>query len=147
MDDCPDQVRALLHCWEAATLSANVFSSYEGGLDTHRYFKNMRDKHVAHSVNPFEEAPVAVLLSADDAKPRSVQDVTVFSLRHISPKADGFNTLGRLAEIGHRHVAEQGRTLQDKISAWAKSQPIEAFPVSNLETTVPGPADARTPRK
>jgi hypothetical protein len=130
-----------------ATLSADVFSSYEGGVDTHEYFKSMRDKHVAHSVNPFEEAHVAVVLSADDGKPRSAEGVSVFSRRHISPKADGFNTLGRLAEVAHRHVAEQGKNLQDKISAWAKTQPIDVFSVSNLQTTAPGPAEARTPRK
>ena len=37
-------------------LSEEILSRLEGApIDVHRFYKHLRDKHIAHSVNPFEE--------------------------------------------------------------------------------------------
>jgi hypothetical protein len=46
-------------------LDLSVFDDSDGARDTHQYFKDMRDKHVVHSVNPFEDASVGVVLRGD----------------------------------------------------------------------------------
>lgn len=44
-------------------------------LQTHNYFKNLRDKFVAHSVNPFEETYVTATASEQDGIKYPIQSV------------------------------------------------------------------------
>ncbi|MDQ3740123.1 MAG: hypothetical protein M3389_04180, partial [Actinomycetota bacterium] len=44
----------------------------KGAREYHQHLKDMRDKHIAHSVNPFEQAKIGVILSADE---KSVEGV------------------------------------------------------------------------
>jgi hypothetical protein len=45
-----------------AGLQPEIFASLEGEpIATHDYYKNTRDKHVAHPVNAFEEVRVGVM--------------------------------------------------------------------------------------
>lgn len=47
-------IRGVTSGKRATRLSTNIFSKIEGAEAAHNYFKNLRDKHIAHSVNPFE---------------------------------------------------------------------------------------------
>jgi hypothetical protein len=46
-------------------LTDDVFQTLKGGTEFHQHYKKMRDKHIAHSVNPFEQVRVGVALSND----------------------------------------------------------------------------------
>src|SRR5712691_10749508 len=46
-------------------------------LDDHRWFKALRDKYVAHSVNAFEENMVVAYLAPEELGTREVQSISV----------------------------------------------------------------------
>lgn len=127
-------------------LEPSVFAEFEGGVTTHQYFKNMRDKHVAHSVNPFGDVHVAALLPPASSEPQLVQGITVFSHKLLSTDQNGVKTLERLASVAHSYVVSQAKTVQEAVLVWAKAQPIESFAVGRIGMTAPGPEQAGIPR-
>jgi hypothetical protein len=46
-------------------LTESIYSELPGEpIATHRYYKDTRDKHIAHSVNTFEDTVIGVILSS-----------------------------------------------------------------------------------
>jgi hypothetical protein len=125
----------------------DIFSGLDGDpIGAHKYFKNLRDKHVAHSVNPFERVRVGVLLSAPSVQPQIVEGVAVLSRSLISTSREGAETLWRLATAAEMRIADQAKELQGRIVEWAKQQPIEDFLIGSLEIGTPGEEDAASAR-
>lgn len=55
----------------------------------HKLYLNMRDKHIAHSVNPFEQMQVGLILSPKDSHEKKVVGVATLSMRHIVSDVEG----------------------------------------------------------
>ena len=127
-------------------LDASVFEDINGARDTHQYFKNMRDKHVAHSVNPFEGVGVRVLLSGEPGQ-CLVEGIVVFQHRLVSSDEEGARTLERLASIAQRDVRLRCKTMKDDLLTWAKTQPPGTFTPDQLGMVAPGPEQAGEARK
>lgn len=126
-------------------LDATVFEGVDGALDTHQYFKNMRDKHVAHSVNPFEGVGVRILLSGE-LEECVAEGIAVLQHRLVCTDREGVRTLERLACLAQRNVRDRCHALKDDLFACAKGQPPGTFRPDQLSMVAPGPDQAGEPR-
>lgn len=130
-------------------LSENIFEKLEGDpIGCHRYYKNLRDKHIAHSVNPFEQVVAGLVLSEPDNPKQEVQGVATLSQKLICSDIEGVVTLLRLASIAQKQVSEQAREYEAKVLEVGKSLPIDTlYSNARIRTITPGPEDARKARK
>lgn len=126
-------------------LEVSVFDGLSGAKETHQYYKDMRDKHVAHSVNPFEGVTVRVLLEGEPAKHKAT-GIVVFQHRLVCTDQNGVQTLKRLASVAQKTVRLRCKAMQDELLDWAKEQPPGAFEPGEISMTAPGPEQAGRPR-
>lgn len=73
-------------------------SAPDGEQATHEYLVDLRNKHVAHSVNEFEHNYLEVRVSYVERKPVSVADVSVRTSRFIPLSDDDLPRIRRLVE-------------------------------------------------
>lgn len=130
-------------------LSENIFKGLAGDpIGCHKYYKNLRDKHIAHSVNPFEQVVVGIVLSEPDNPKREVEGVATLSLKLAHSDIDGVVTLLRLASTAQEEVAKQTKKYELKVLEVGKALPIEdLYSKASIRTVVPGPEDAGKARK
>lgn len=129
-------------------LTIELFNGLKGDpVGTHNYYIEMRNKHLAHSVNPFEQVKIALIL-ADPKLERKINGTVSFSQWHISAKRDGVETLKNLCLVLRQKLSEKGRNLHQKVlEEAAKINIDELYSKAELKTVVPGPKDTSKPRK
>ena len=128
-------------------LDSDVFvNAPDGAPKAHKFFRDMRDKHVAHSVNPFEEACVGLVFSGRDAQPQNAVAVSFVSRKLVHQDAAGIKPLLSLASFVHKVVEAQARDLGHSICTWAQTQPAGTFQADRIRLVTPGPEDASKPR-
>jgi hypothetical protein len=129
-------------------LSEKLFESIEGGVECHELFMNLRNKHVAHSVNPFEQVVVGLVLSPPSSPERKVEGVSILSQKLLHLESEGIQNLRRLALIAMKEVERQGKECQEKTLEVGRRLPIDAlYAKAGPRTVTPGPEDASKPRK
>ncbi|HEX7278114.1 MAG TPA: hypothetical protein VF255_00695, partial [Solirubrobacterales bacterium] len=129
-------------------LSEEVFKDIEGGVEVHRYYKQLRDKHVAHSVNPFEQVKVGVVLAAEVVGERKLEGVVATYTSLLSHSQEGVEQLFQLARIAREKTVEETESLKEAVRAKAGEMDLDelyekAEPVRHY---APGPEDASRPR-
>jgi hypothetical protein len=146
-DDKPDQV-VLRAYWSAATiaymrcfgsgkrrtLKANLFATVTGGAETHEHIKNTRDKHVAHSVNAFEEAQVGFIVGA--APTTSVEGVAHMMMFRICDDKPGVQNLQLLARTALTFVRPRLQTLANLLLEVGQKMPrskVDELPYLRLQ--------------
>lgn len=129
-----------------STVEVSVFDGLDGAADTHQHFKNMRDKHVAHSVNPFEGVKVGVVLGGEPGA-FCAEGIAVLERRLICTDRAGVQTLRRLASVAQKSLRLRCQTLRDTVLEWAKSQPPGTLQPGSLGLTTPGPEQAGDARE
>ena len=122
-------------------LDPSVFDGLAGASETHQYFKNMRDKHVAHSVNPFEGVGVRVVLGGKLGN-HTAEGIVVFQHRLVCTDRAGVRTLQRLTSAAQRNVRLRCKAMRDELLDWAKAQPPSTFQPDQLGMVAPGPEQA-----
>jgi hypothetical protein len=135
-----------------AALTPDVFEGISGPEHSaevvHQHFKDMRDKHIAHSVNPFEQVTVALMLSPESSTERKVEGVGTLMMQHLSPTVEGVESLLELAKIARRHVAARVKDAQAATLAKGEEADVEAlYEKAGLKLHVPGPEQAGRPRQ
>lgn len=133
----------------ATRLSTEVFSKLDGAEAVHNYFKDIRDKHIAHSVNPFEQVKVGLRLTPKTSNKKEVISVGVLSLDRISECNENLVTLKRLISVAKEDLLQKISRYQKQILDRAKQEDIAGlYEKSVLEIVVPGGLeDARSVRK
>jgi hypothetical protein len=127
--DQPDS--ASLHAWWTAALVTYVrcFSSGKrGGLSysdvqslgenavaIHETIKGMRDKNIAHSVNPFEQVRVGLVLSPQLRQRTAVEGVAVLASRLLTLDVQWVDALSTLVRGLKKGVAERCETTKPLI--------------------------------
>ncbi|MDO8724357.1 MAG: hypothetical protein Q7J31_19310 [Syntrophales bacterium] len=102
-----------------------LFNNLKGDpIGAHQFYKNMRDKHVAHSVNPYEQMHVGLVLSPPDSEKQEVVGVSILHGTYLCPQIDGVKQLGTLAEVALNHVRNIGKEYQDLVMEKGKKLPI-----------------------
>jgi hypothetical protein len=118
-------------------LDTSVFDGQpEGTLRWHKYFKDTRDKHVAHSVNPFEFGGYGVRLSGRGGPDVEVADEGGFVYAYRGGEAiSTIEVLNRLAKLVNHHAMkrrnEAGQRALDRATAMSKEQ-LNALAVLQL---------------
>jgi len=132
-------------------LSEDIFKNdkLEGDpLGCHRYFKNLRDKHIAHSVNPFEQIVVDLQLSNPKNKKHEVLGVAVLSQKLICTTLEGAETFLRLTLIAREEIRKQAKEYENKTLEVGKKLPIDAlYSKGRSRIVTPGPEDTEKARK
>jgi|GEM_PF-1223006 len=133
----------------ATRLSTEVFPKLDGAEAVHNYFKDIRDKHIAHSVNPFEQVKVGLRLTPKTSNKKEVISVGVLSLDRISECNENLVTLKRLISVAKEDLLQKISRYQKQILDRAKQEDIAGlYEKSVLEIVVPGGLeDARSVRK
>ena len=132
-------------------LSESIFEGIQGAeqsaVEVHRHFKAMRDKNIAHSVNPFEQVEVGVVLTPPDAPVRKIDGVATLAMRHISSTPEGVESLQELARIARRKTGQECQRLQQASLEVAGTLDLdELYETVTIRTTAPAPEEVSQPR-
>ncbi len=129
-------------------LSEADVEAVEGdALKVHNYFREMRDKHIAHSVNPFEEIKVGALLGNDDDGNFGVVGVGYIAMSHVSGTPEGVNNLRLLSTQLAKRVSELGEDATTEVLAEAQTLDIEELRARKpMRVTASGPERASEAR-
>lgn len=132
-------------------LSEAIFEGIQGreqpGVEVHQHYKALRDKHIAHSVNPFEQVEVGAVLSPPAARDRKVEGIATLSMRLISTDAEGVESLQELARIAQQKTALECQLLQRSTQAVAETLNVdELYETATMRTIAPAPEEAAQTR-
>jgi hypothetical protein len=131
-------------------LGEDIFDGKENAVKMHRYFKNMRDKHIAHSVNPFEQTKVGLILSPKNGEERKVEAVCVLSFSNTIDGEDGVNNLLILASMIRKKLQQMFSDQKAEVLVIGQNLPInELYEMADkypYAIRAPGIDDANKPR-
>lgn len=129
-------------------LSESIFDKLRGEpRKVHKMYIDLRNKHIAHSVNPFEQMEVSLILSPKNSHERKIVGVATMSMRHISPDVKGVHQLGLLSKVLLEKVCELAKQYEKKTLEKGKSIPIDdLYDRARPRMVAPGPELADEPR-
>jgi hypothetical protein len=117
-------------------------------IGAHNYYKNQRDKLIAHSVNPFEQSLIGIVLSPPEAEARQVKGIADLYVRMIVSDLHGVKELAALAHEFRYQIElmiEQGK---QKLLAEVKDIPLATlYQLEPFEIKPPAPDMAAKGRK
>jgi hypothetical protein len=135
---------AYARCWATGVrtgISTDVFEELEGDpYGLHEYLKNLRDKHIAHSVNPFEDVAIGLALSPEDQADRTVIGVASLLQKLISFDRAGIDGFGSLATVARGAIAAKCSEQKDVVEAEGRATDIAVvLTLPELKLVTPGP--------
>lgn len=112
-------------------------------IEFHRLLKNMRDKHIAHSVNPFEAVEIGAVLSPEDSAEPRVEGIATLYARHLAGDRVAVQQLRALVSGLAELVAERAKSQTELALAAAQHLDVQGlYDRQRLRVTAPGPDDA-----
>lgn len=129
-------------------LSESIFDGLPGAPHrVHKTYIDLRDKHIAHSVNPFEQMAVGLILSPESSQDREISGVATMSMRHICSSVDGVHQLGLLSKVLLQKVVQMAEEYERKTLEKGKSIPLDAlYRLPRLSMVAPGSELTDKPR-
>jgi hypothetical protein len=129
-------------------LTPDLFDHFEGEpRKVHQYYLDLRNKHVAHSVNPYEQIVVGAVLSPPDSTIRNVEGIATLVGTNVSESVESVEQFRTLARTALKHMSNTGKALSDKVLEEAKALPIDAlYKRATPRVTVP-PSSAVSARR
>ncbi len=111
----------------------------EGAKDAYRFFKNYRNKHIAHKANPFDQIKAGIFLSEQESGRKEVIGIGNLAMLDAS-----FSDLEMVDSLG-RFLDVLKNKIQDEIDLWsgqmfkvAKDDDIERlYKLTALRVAVP----------
>lgn len=117
-------------------------------FEIHRHFVNLRNKHIAHSVNPFEQIEVGLVLSEPNKEDRHIESVVTFGLRLISMNKPAVQGLLTLAATLLDEIKRQATELKNEVYEEAKKIPVdELYKYPPLRIKAPHAGDTNKVRE
>ncbi|MBF6335206.1 hypothetical protein IU450_04835 [Nocardia abscessus] len=114
----------------------------------HKFVCDMRDKHVAHSVSPFEAVMVGGLFHAEEGQTDPSAAVGWLTIRGLPLGVELALGLRDLARCWVNYLDVQIKLVQEKVMASLKNEDPEVFAKRPpIQYTVPSPDDAGIPRR
>lgn len=125
-------------------LDTSIYSHLSGDpVGAHQYYKDTRDKHIAHPVNAFEEVRVGIAIG-ESGEAIGIGHLASF---RICDSVEGVNQLGVLSSVAMQHVLTIIKPLEEAILIRAKASPNQLTSLKQLCIQPQGGGDAaRTPR-
>ena len=97
-------------------LDETIFEDLQGeALKVHNMYIGLRNKHIAHSVNPFEQIKVGVVLSPKESQEKKVIGIATLSMKLITLNKEGVHQLGLLSKIILEKVYEIAKQYEKKL--------------------------------
>ena len=129
-------------------LSESIFDGLMGEPQkVHKWCIDLRDKHIAHSVNPFEQVEVGLILSPQSSHERKIIGVATMYMRHICPDIRGVQQLGMLSNVILEKVVQIAEEYKKKTLEKGESIPLEAlYKHARPCMVAPGPELTDKPR-
>lgn len=129
-------------------LDESIFDGFQGNpRGVHRFYINLRNKHIAHSVNPFEQVQVGLVLSSEDDEEKKIIGVATFSTKLITLQHDSVFQLGCLAKIIRDKVSLLAKQYEEKTRERGEKIPTtELYKFSRIKITIPGSEQSDKPR-
>lgn len=129
-------------------LTPDLFDHFEGEpREAHEYYLELRNKHIAHSVNPFEQIVIGAILSPPDAEIRNVEGIATLTGANLSDSIQSIEQLRTLATTALKHVAGAGKRLGAEVLEEAKGLSIDdLYKRATPRVTVP-PSSAVSSRR
>ena len=129
-------------------LSESIFDGLKGEPHkVHKMYIDLRNKHTAHSVNPFEQMEIGLILSPQNSHERKIIGVATMSMRYISPDIEGVHQLGLLAKVLLEKACEIAKQYEKKVLEKGKSIPIDdLYKRARPRMVAPGPELTDKPR-
>jgi len=115
--------------------------------EMHQYFKNLRDRWIAHSLNAFEENMVHAYLVPEERGPKSIASISVQHQRVITLSAMDITRLKSLAAEVRKHIATCIEQEKRKVLEYAQSLPVDDFYVQKDPPPKAPGGDAKKLRK
>jgi len=129
-------------------LSESIFDGLMGEPhEVHKMYIDLRDKHIAHSVNPFEQMEVGLVLSPQSSHERKIIGVATMSMRYICSDVEGVHQLGLLSKVLLEKVIQIAKEYEKKTLEKGESIPLEAlYKRARPRMVAPGSELADKPR-
>src|SRR5712691_7038815 len=106
-------------------LEDSIFGGLNGDpIGTHRVFIDIRNKHIAHSVNPLEQMHVGLLLEPNAERGKKVIGVAALSFRQIVGDVRLVRQLGQLAKVLVEKVAVLKKEYEQKVLEIGRNLPL-----------------------
>ena len=116
--------------------------------ESHAYFKALRDKYIAHSVNQLEDNQVFVLLTPQFAEQQEPTRITVDRGHLLTIGQSDLRRLVGLVEALRKLVTNEVESETSKVLAIARAMPIEEIWARSTESVaIPGKAETFKVRK
>lgn len=127
----------------------NAIDPSGGALALHKYYAAMRDKHLAHSVNPFATVKIGAALASKSSGRREVDGIAVMAIRHVAGTEEEVRQLGSLVSSLHSNVeAECEHLMDNEVLSEARALDIEdMYSREEMHFVVPDPEAANTGRR
>ena len=123
-------LQAYARCFTSSkrkTLDPEIYSSLGGEpLACHEMYIGMRNKHLAHSVNAFEQMKVGLSLAPED-KGKMILGVGCYTVTLIYTDAENMLQLSRLAKEALKYIETQIEDLQTTIIQEVNQKDINIF--------------------
>jgi hypothetical protein len=125
-----------------ARFDESIFGDAEDVIQRHRYYKNIRDKHIAHSVNPFEVFATCVGIIDFAGNEPQVHDVVTIHAARSTEDSGTMRYLAQLSEWLQRHAFERHREARGRVLRRAQSltkeqlrrlEPFQEMPLQGYE--------------
>ncbi len=124
-----------------------IYSLNESAIEFHNYHKDLRDKHIAHSVNPFEQVRVDIQLSPTNSAERKVVGIITSSMKHIVVPKRSVEDFLRLVTWAKRVVGEKCKEYENKVLKIAKGMPLDdLYAKARSRMIAPSSKDVRKTR-
>lgn len=125
-------------------LSEDIYKDLPGdAVGVHRLYENLRNKHIAHSVNPFEQVKVGLILSSENSQEKKVMEVSPFLMKLVPTTDDDVRQLGALVKVLVNKLMKNGEQYEEEALRVGRSLPIdELYSLPRLRTVAPGQNDA-----
>jgi len=130
-------------------LNETIFKELQGeALKVHNMYMDLRNKHIAHSVNPFEQMKVGVVLSPKESQDKKIIGVATLSMKQISLDKEGVHQIGLLSKVILKKVCEIAKQYEQKTLEIGKTLPIEdLYKRARPRLVAPGPDETNKSRK
>jgi hypothetical protein len=116
-------------------------------VEFHQLMLDLRDKHIAHSVNPFEQIVVGAMLSPLDAPNRQVEGISTLMGRLVVVDRNAVWQLGNLAHAMATAVAEKVEKQTAIVLAETQALDIDAlYRLPEARIVAPGADAVAKPR-
>jgi hypothetical protein len=113
----------------------------------HRFMIDMRDKHVAHSVNPFDQVRIGAVLTPPVGSTREVVGTAILRQKLVGWDRDGLQVLWNLAREAHNYTVRRSDEVEARLLEECKGMSVDdLYNRATLRSKTPGPGDVSRAR-